>query len=117
VAKRFMAGLAAGSLDPGLLAPHSREALALLLAPGGPAAEGEGALPYRLGKIAIEGDTASLRVRLASGPAEGRIEGSLSLGEFSDSWYVESLSLDPAEVDKEGKAKPLVFDPDRGLAP
>ena len=118
VAEAFMKCLKAGKLDAAILAPHSREALALLLAPEAPAPEGAGALPYRLGRIAMAGDSASLRVRLASGPGRERLEGSLALGRFDGKWYVEALSLDPppsesAAEGKEGAAARPVFDPFR----
>jgi len=118
VADGFMKALAAGALDPKLLAPYSRSALALLLAPAGPASPGEGGLPYRIGAIGLEGDAAYLRVRLASSPGKPRIEGSLALGKFDDAWYVEGLSLDPpppegAASAAEGGSPRPVFDPAR----
>lgn len=121
IAKVFLEGLAGGKLDPKLLVPYSREALAILLAPApktpdvakGDAADKGAALPYRLGKIALSsgGSTASLRVRLASAPGEERLEGWLTLGKLKDAWYVEALSLDPEET------APLSFDPSRRTTP
>jgi hypothetical protein len=144
LAKRFMEGFAEGKLDPSLLVPGSRDALALLLAPGVPtkagsvpavdAGEAEGGFPYRLGKLALlserlfEGSpagsaayaaSASLRVRLPSGPGEERLEGSLALGKIEGSWYVEALALDPPPPGGKagGPASSLAFDPARRSSP
>ena len=110
-ARRFMEGMASGKLDPALLAPISREALALLLAPapsGGGGAR-SAAQVYRLGALSFGGggDSAYLRVRLPGATGEERLEGSLALGKVEGAWYVEALSLDP------GAAGPLRFDPAR----
>jgi hypothetical protein len=118
VADGFMKALAAGKLDASLLAPYSRSALALLLAPEGSAQAGKDSLPYRLGTIGIEGDSAYLRVRLASSPGEERLEGSLALGKFDDAWFVEALSLDPPARDRaasaaDGGSRRPAFDPAR----
>jgi hypothetical protein len=106
-----MDGLAAGKLDPELLLPSSREALSTLLAPEPQTASTQTQVcPYRLGVIDIQGDDASLKVRLASAkplsdPQSVREEGLLSLRKESDSWYIEALALD---VPKNGR---LAFDP------
>ena len=111
VARSFMDGLAAGKLDPELLLPSSREALSVLLAPAPQAAAAHGqASPYRLGAISIQGDDASLKVRLASAkplsdPQCLREEGLLSLRKEGGSWYIEALAL---EAPKSGS---LAFDP------
>ncbi|HOX32279.1 MAG TPA: hypothetical protein PLB91_08105 [Spirochaetales bacterium] len=109
VAGRFIKAYAAGKLEPELLYPDSREALALLLAPAG--AVTPGGLPGRLGAIAVEGSSATLRLRLPSSPGEERVEGSLALGLVDGVWYVEALGLDPQA------SGPLSFDPDRAGAP
>ena len=109
VAGRFLKAYAAGKLEPELLYPDSREALALLLAPAGAVAPG--GLPGRLGAIAVEGSSATLRLRLPSSPGEERVEGSLALGLVDGVWYVEALGLDPRA------SGALSFDPDRAGPP
>ena len=71
-----------------------------------PAATSSGPPSPRLGAIGIQGDDASLRVRLPASPGAPRQEGLLSLRKVSDAWYVEALSLDPPS------SGALVFSPD-----
>lgn len=119
VARAFTEGIAAGKLNRELLLPEARDALSLLLAPpAAPAAPAEPASPaaalpgYRLGAIALRGEDASLRLRLAAtkASAEGaealREEGLLSLRKVDGAWYVEALALDPP------KTGALAFAPD-----
>lgn len=115
IAKLFMDGMAARRLDPSLLVPDARDALALLLAPP-PAAEatksgvkGGEDLPYRLGAVKAEGDSASLRVRLPSTLDEGRAGAILSLGKIDGSWYVAAMSMDNPQGEG-ADAAPPVFD-------
>jgi hypothetical protein len=106
-----MDGLTAGKLDPELLLPSSREALSVLLAPTPQTAGAQAQVsPYRLGAIGIQGDDASLKVRLASDKPPSdlqsvREEGLLSLRKEGDSWYIEALALDAP------KSGALAFDP------
>jgi hypothetical protein len=93
-ARTFLAGAAAGKVDPSIYLPEARDALSALLAPA-PAKEGAAALPGRIGAIEMEGDAASMGIRLPSSPGDARIEGLLSLRKRDGAWYVESLALDP----------------------
>jgi len=104
VARAFMDGIAAGKLDKDLLLPEARDALSLLLAPdpaASTASKPEGGIAsYRLGKMLIRGEDASLKVRLPSAgalsePKAVRQEGLLSLRKEGDSWYIETLALAP----------------------
>jgi hypothetical protein len=52
-------------------------------------------IPYRLGVISLEGQDASLGVRLPGTEGEARVEGLLSLRKTGEQWYVEALALDP----------------------
>jgi hypothetical protein len=101
-ARKFMDGVAAGKIDKASLLPEGRDALAVLLAPAKPVA---GSSPYRLGAIVIDGEDASLRVRLPTPPEAAREEGLLSMRKVGDDWYVEALALDPPI------AEALAFDP------
>jgi hypothetical protein len=93
-ARSFLDGAAAGKIDPSLFLPEARDALSALLAPAPAeaASKPEGA---RIGAIAVEGDGASLKVRLPSSPGGARVEGLLSLRERDGTWYVEAFALDP----------------------
>jgi hypothetical protein len=109
IAGKFMEGIAEGKLDPELLLPEAREALSVLLAPAQAVAHAKA--PYRLGAIDLNGEDASLRVRLPSAldlsDSRGILEeGLLSLREVGDAWYIEALALDPP------RSGPLAFDPD-----
>ena len=97
-----MDGVAAGKLDKSLLLPEARDALSVLLAPA-PAVPGSS--PYRLGAISIQGDDASLKLRLPTAPESAREEGLLSLRRVGDAWFVEALALDPPATEA------LAFDP------
>jgi hypothetical protein len=111
-ATSFLDGLAAGKLDKALLLPSARDALAVLLAPPPPGAEGSGKpAAYRLGAIAIQDDQGSLRIRLST-PAEApREEGLLSLRKVGENWFIEALALDPPA------SAALAFTPDTGAGP
>jgi hypothetical protein len=119
IARSYMEGYSLGSVDPALFDPDLRGILAVVLAPPprpdpskagakeGAAPADEGRPAYRLGQIKLDGDSASLRVRLP-GPSLGKgREGLLSLRSVDDVWYVESLSIDPP---RGGEAK-ITFDP------
>lgn len=129
-ASSFLGNLAEDKLDPSQLLPEARDALSALLAPRPKASVGTPAAPDqvpadaneapkgemaatgsepprpRLGEISIQGDDASLRVRLPASPGSPRQEGLLSLRKVGDAWYVEALSLDPPSTGA------LAFSPD-----
>jgi hypothetical protein len=117
-ARLFMDGIAAGRIDPELLAPASRIALAILLAPLAAPAEaqqpaqglptesaGKARTLYRLGAFKIEGGMASLRLPGRAGSP--RSEGLLTLGRTGEEWYVEGLSLEAPP----SASGPVAFDP------
>jgi hypothetical protein len=101
-ARAFLDGFAAGKIDSSIFLPEARAALAALLEPPPP---GGGTTAARIGAIEIEGDAASLRVRLPGREGSARAEGLLSLRERGGAWYVEALALDPPT------SVELAFDP------
>jgi hypothetical protein len=103
-ARAFVDGIAAGKIDSSIYLPEARAALAALLEPQ-PPADGKAASGARLGAIEVEGDAASLRVRLPEREGSAREEGLLSLRERGGAWYVEALALDPPT------SAELAFDP------
>jgi hypothetical protein len=105
-AKTFVTDLSAGKLDKELLLPEARDALSALLAPAPSGSAREGAIPYRLGAIVLQGSDASLRLRFPYAAGENREEGLLSLRKVDQKWYVEALALDPPA------SGPLAFNPD-----
>jgi hypothetical protein len=123
VASSFIQGIGSGKLDKELLLPEARDALSALLAPAGSDASAKGeqsaspaakdaqggvsaASSARIGAMTIQGEDASMRVRLPVEPGAPREEGLLSLRKVEDSWYVEALSLDPPS------SEALAFSPD-----
>jgi len=103
-ARSFLDGIAAGKIDASLFLPEARDALSALLSPA-PLKEGESLSPARLGALGIEGDSASLRVRLPAPEGAARTEGVISLRERDGTWYVEALAIDPSSQ------ADLAFDP------
>jgi hypothetical protein len=103
-ARAFVDGIAAGKIDSSIYLPEARVALAALLEPR-PPAEGNAVSGARLGAIEVEGDAASLRLRLPEREGSAREEGLLSLRERDGAWYVEALALDPPT------SAELAFDP------
>jgi hypothetical protein len=111
VALAFADGIAAGKLDAALLLPEARDALSVLLSPPEPVSDAKAARPYRLGAIVLQGQGASLRIRLPGVAGSPREEGLLSLRKAGDAWYVEALALDPPA------SGALAFNPDSSAGP
>jgi hypothetical protein len=111
VALAFADGLAAGKLDKELLLPKARDALSVLLRPPESAEGAKGQTRYRLGAVVLQGQGASLRMRLPGLAGAARVEGLLSLRKVGDAWYVEALALDPPS------SGALAFNPDSSAGP
>ncbi|HTX72692.1 MAG TPA: hypothetical protein VMC79_07675 [Rectinemataceae bacterium] len=113
VIDRFVAGLAAGNLDKELFDPAARAALALLLAPPGPASPDSPASKpeaYRIGALKVEGDVASLRIGIPSLSDGKRDAARVNLLHTEGHWYIESYA--PEMTTASSSASGDGFDPD-----